>query len=47
MAEPDNGTGVSETEPNFHRATAKDEILQFAKKGTEELQKYLKKKCNG
>ena len=47
MAEPDNGTGVSETKPNFHRATTKDEILQFAKKGTEELQKYLKKKCNG
>ena len=47
MAESNNATGVSERKPNFHGTTTKDEILEFAKKGTEELQKYLKKKCDG
>ena len=47
MAESNDATGVSERKPKFYGTTARDEILQFAKKGTDELQKYLKKKCNG
>ena len=44
MAESNDATGVSERKPKFYGTTTRDEILQFAKKGTDELQKYLKKK---